>query len=616
MQNTFVGSGKENAYQGLKERYATKASDTLNHAERLSEKYNRFSLVRLISFLAGVSLVAVLWVQWWPAGAAATVLFLFLFYRFVLWHQSIKRQEELNRRLHEINLAEVKAMDYDFSSFADGAGFARPEHPYDIDLDIFGPHSLYQSCNRTVSVLGARQLAHLMIQPASVEQIKARQQAVRELAPKIDWRQDFQALGMGTTDDEMHFQMLKAWIQDPLFFKGKKWLKAMLIIVPIWMTLGTVLSFTILPMEAIIFFLILPAIVLRNTLKKVNELHNRTGKAVDILEKYADLIKHVEEKEWEASLLKKMSAHFSKNGVIASKRIRRLAYIINQLNVRFNPFAILLNLYALWDLQWMQQLDQWKMKNGALLLTWFEGLQQIDALNSLAVLHANNPDWIFPQIQSEEKIHTLQMGHPLIHREKRVPNDLELPTDGHIKLVTGSNMGGKTTFLRTLGLNVVMATTGLPVCARTFALPPLWVYTSMRTQDSLHESTSSFFAELKRLKTIIEAVESHKNTQPPAPKILFLLDEILKGTNSADRHKGSKALLLQLIQSKGSGLVATHDLELGQLESQYPDSIENWCFEVDIEEGKLSFDYKLKRGVSKSFNATILMKEMGINIKN
>lgn len=616
MQNTLEDSAKESAYKDLKEQYAAKASDTLHHAERLSEKYNRFSLVRLISFLAGVSLVAVLWVQWWPAGGAGTVIFLLLFYRFVLWHQSIKRQEELNRRLHQINLAEVQAMDYDFSSFADGAAFAGPEHPYDIDLDVFGPHSLYQSCNRTVSVLGARQLAHLMTRPASTEKIKARQEAVRELAPHIDWRQDFQALGMGTTDDEAHFHLLKDWIQDPLFFDGKKGLKAMLIIVPIWMTLGTVLSFTIFPLETIIFFLILPAIVLRNTLKKVNELHNRTSKAVDILEKYADLIKHVEAKEWEAPLLKKISAHFSKNEVIASKSIRRLAYIINQLNVRFNPFAILLNLYALWDLQWMRQLDQWKTKNGALLLTWFEGLQQIDALNSLAVVHANNPDWIFPEIRLEEKVHTLQMGHPLIHREKRVPNDLELPTDGHIKLVTGSNMGGKTTFLRTLGLNVVMAMTGLPVCARTFALPPLWVYTSMRTQDSLHESTSSFFAELKRLKTIIEAVESHKNTQPPAPKILFLLDEILKGTNSADRHKGSKALLLQLIQSKGSGLVATHDLELGHLEAKYPNSIENWCFEVDIEEGKLSFDYKLKRGVSRSFNATILMQEMGINIKN
>lgn len=616
MQNTLDDTGIEKTDERLKQWYSAKASNTLSIAEQLSEKYNRFSLVRLVSFLLGVSVVALIWVQWWPLGMVSTVVFLLLFYRFVVWHQSIKRQEELNRRLHEINLAEVKAVDYDFSSFDNGADNAQAAHPYAIDLDIFGDHSIYQSCNRTISVLGARHLAQMLTRPAEVETIGARQGAIRELAPLIDWRQDFQALGMGTTDDEKHFQLLTPWLNDPLFFEGKKGLKAMLAIVPLWMIAGTVLSFTVLPLEAIIFFLLLPAVVLRNTLKKVNELHHRTSKAVDILEKYAAVIHHVEEKQFGSPLLTQIHAHFSQKGTIASKSIQRLAYIINQLNVRYNPFAILLNLYALWDLQWMLQLDRWKLKNGSLLLSWFEGLKQFDALNSLAVLYANNPDWVFPELSYQEVIQAELLGHPLIHSQKRVSNDLELPTDGHIKLVTGSNMGGKTTFLRTLGLNVVMAMTGLPVCARRFTLPPLWVYTSMRTQDSLHESTSSFFAELKRLKTIIEAVETHKNTQPPQSKVLFLLDEILKGTNSADRHKGSKALLLQLIQSKGSGIVATHDLELGGLEAQYPEAIENWCFEVDIEEGKLSFDYKLKRGVSKSFNATILMREMGIKVEN
>ncbi|MEL7120652.1 MAG: DNA mismatch repair protein MutS, partial [Bacteroidota bacterium] len=181
----------------------------------------------------------------------------------------------------------------------------------------------------------------------------------------------------------------------------------------------------------------------------------------------------------------------------------------------------------------------------------------------------------------------------------------------HWKLITGSNMGGKSTFLRTLGLNVIQAMAGLPVCAKKMSLPILQVYTSMRTQDSLHENTSSFFAELKRLRTIIEAVEEHETDKPG---ILFLLDEILKGTNSMDRHTGGKALILQMIKAGGAGLVATHDLELGILESEHPDAIENWCFEVAIDEGKLDFDYKLKRGVSKSFNATILMREMGIKV--
>lgn len=601
-------------YEALKINYDGKAILCREKAEKLSSKYNRFSLVRLLAFLGGAILVALLWVQWWVLGVGALVLFLVAFYRFVVWHQQIKKEEEHNRRLQQISENEMKALDYDFSPFKDGAAFTSPDHSYAVDLDVFGPHSIYQACNRTVTVLGSRQLARLFIEPASIGKIRKRQEALRELAPMNDWRQDFQALGSGSIDDDLHFRMLKEWLNDPLFFEGKKGLKAMLLVVPLWMTIGTILSFTLFPLEALIFFLILPALILRNTLKRINELHNRTSRAVDILEKYGDLVFHVEKQEFKSPLLQEVHAHFSKDTQVASKSIRRLAYIIGQLNVRLNPFAILLNLYALWDLQWMRQLDRWKKKNGDLMLGWFDGLKQIDALNSLAVVRANNPDWVFPELHKGHEVIAEGMGHPLLHPQTRVVNDLQLPTDGHIKLITGSNMGGKTTFLRTLGLNVVLAMTGLPVCARTFSLPPLWVYTSMRTQDSLHESTSSFFAELKRLKTIIEAVEAHQDTQPPEPKVLFLLDEILKGTNSADRHKGSKALLLQLIQSKGSGLVATHDLDLGELEAKHPEAIENWCFEVDIEEGKLSFDYKLKRGVSKSFNATILMREMGIKV--
>ena len=173
-------------------------------------------------------------------------------------------------------------------------------------------------------------------------------------------------------------------------------------------------------------------------------------------------------------------------------------------------------------------------------------------------------------------------------------------------------MAGKSTWLRTVGINIVLALAGAPVCATEFRLPLLQVYTSMRTQDALHESTSSFYAELKRLKFIIEAVEDPAKTNDIP--VFFLLDEILKGTNSRDRHTGAKALIRQLIASRGAGLIATHDLELGALEAEAEGRIENWAIEVDIKDGKLFFDYKLKRGVSQSFNATLLMQQMGIKI--
>ncbi|MDX1665785.1 MAG: hypothetical protein R3350_01075, partial [Saprospiraceae bacterium] len=291
----------------------------------------------------------------------------------------------------------------------------------------------------------------------------------------------------------------------------------------------------------------------------------------------------------------------------ASQAIERLSYIISQLNVRYNAFAILLNVFALWDLNWTFRLEKWRNDYGDQLPSWFEALAEFEAMSCMANSAFNNPEWIFPQVYDQGVLHIEQMGHPLIARDRRVCNDLHMPTNGHIKLITGSNMAGKSTFLRTAGINMVLALAGGPVCARVLRMPPLQVYTSMRTQDALHENTSSFFAELKRLKFILEAVEAGKN-------VFFLLDEILKGTNSRDRHTGSEALIRQLIRFRGAGLIATHDLELGKLEGESEGRVENLCLEVQVVDGQLHFDYRIKKGVSKSFNATLLMKNMGIQI--
>jgi DNA mismatch repair ATPase MutS len=314
-----------------------------------------------------------------------------------------------------------------------------------------------------------------------------------------------------------------------------------------------------------------------------------------------------------------MQAVFGASDVTASKRISRLSYIIGQLNVRYNAFAILLNISALWDLQWVYQLEKWKKQEKDHLPGWFEALATFEALCSYANLNYNNPSWSFPDVGNKNSVDAEALGHPLIHESERICNDINIPLNGHIKLVTGSNMAGKSTFLRTVGLNIILALSGAPVCAKRLSLPHLIVYTSMRTQDALHESTSSFYAELKRLKFIIEAVEEQAGIAEDSKEkqhVFFLLDEILKGTNSVDRHTGSKALIRQLIESKGSGIIATHDLELGKLEESYGGHVENLCIEVEIKDGKLYFDYKLKKGVSESFNATLLMQNMGIKISD
>ena len=391
------------------------------------------------------------------------------------------------------------------------------------------------------------------------------------------------------------------------FVSNNKWLKTALVFVPLWMLLGMTLSFYYLSWPMAVFFVLLPGIILGKTTEKVNETHNRTTHAEKMLSFYAKLIKHIETEPFESEKLNTLKASFTSNNQKASTQIQRLSYIIGQLNVRYNAFAILFNLAGLWDLQYVNKLEKWKAINKTALPKWFDALQEFEALNSLATLYYNNQDWTFPTITKNSPLKGTQLGHPLIHRSKRIANDFNTPTQAHIKLITGSNMAGKSTFLRTVGINIILAMSGSAVCAKELSLPLLQVYTSMRTQDALHESTSSFYAELKRLKVIIEAVEQENN-------IYFLLDEILKGTNSKDRHTGSRALIEQMIKSKGAGIIATHDLELGNMEANANGAIENLCMEVAVENGKLRFDYTLEKGVSKSFNATILMKEMGINI--
>ena len=275
--------------------------------------------------------------------------------------------------------------------------------------------------------------------------------------------------------------------------------------------------------------------------------------------------------------------------------------------MRYNFFAIFLNILVLWDIQWVSRLERWKKEHHSNLANWFVSLNEFDALISLSTLAYNKPDWTFPTIHENATLKGIELGHPLIPSKELISNDFMMPTNEHIKLVTGSNMAGKSTFLRTVAINIVLALSGSKVCAKEMSLPHLDVYTSMRTTDALHENTSSFYAELKRLKIILDAVDRKE-------QVYFLLDEILKGTNSKDRHTGSKALIEQLIKSGGAGIIATHDLELSILESKYDGNLENLCMEVEVNNDELTFDYKLKKGVSKSFNATTLMRNMGIKI--
>lgn len=601
--------------QQLKDFYQKRQATFQQMSAELRSKYAKFSLVRLLVFVVGVAITIYLGGMAWYGAILFFFAFVAAFYQFMKWHQGILRAAQHNEELAKINGLESSALAHDFSHFQNGAQFLEMEHPYALDLDLFGEHSLFQYINRTSTEIGRQRLAQYLKEPSSTEVIMARQEAIQELQEKMDWRQHFQAHGRETTDNPAHLQALLSWLKDPAFVKDNSWLKLALYLAPIWFVAALVLWAFYWPWQFFLLMLIPPAIVLQRTLQRVNDTHVRTAHAEAMLNHYARLIKHVEQGHFQAPLLKELQALFVQKDSTASGKIDRLSYLISQLNVRFNVFAIVLNIGGLWDLQWVYRLEKWREAQKEALPQWFAALQEFEVLSSLGNLAYNHPHWHFPIITTAREIEAVGIGHPLIPRDKVVTNDIHMPIQGHIKLITGSNMAGKSTFLRTLGVNLVLGLSGSPVCAASLGLPQLQVYTSMRTQDALHESTSSFYAELKRLKVIIEAVEAAARGIEQERPIFFLLDEILKGTNSVDRHTGAKALIHQLIEFKGGGLIATHDLELGALEAQAAGAIENLRIEVEIQDGELHFDYKLKKGVSQSFNATLLMQQMGIRVK-
>ena len=587
--------------------YSTRAKEFATIAQTLSEKYNRFSLVRLLIFVVGAAIFFFLWSYGWMA-AVFVILFLAGFARFVYWHQDIKRAQRHHENLTKVNENELQYFQFKTTEFDGGKTFVDANHPYSVDMDIFDDHSFFQYANRGSSSIGKICFADWLKAPADKPEILARQKAIAELRDQLDWRQNFQALGMAAEDEVEHINALKDWLSNPPFVSNKKGLQAMMYIAPILGIAGIVLWATYLPWTIAILFFLPAGIILKQTLENVNATHAKTAKAGDILAHYGKLIAHIESNEFHSEKLKRLQSVFFIDEKNASKSVQQLSYIITQLNVRYNAFAILLNILTLWDLHWVNKLEKWKAEQQEQLPQWFDALKEFEAVLSFSTLYYNNQDWIFPTIAEDKHLHAVQIGHPLIDRNVRVCNDIEIPTEGHLKLITGSNMAGKSTFLRTVGLNIILAMSGSAVCAKEFSLPILQVYSSMRTVDALHENTSSFYAELKRLKIIIEAVEARDN-------IFFILDEILKGTNSNDRHTGSKALIQQFIDSQGSGLIATHDLELGGMEGTAEGAIENLCMEVEVDGSELIFDYTIKKGVSQSFNATQLMKQMGIKIK-
>jgi ABC-type multidrug transport system fused ATPase/permease subunit len=529
-----------------------------------------------------------------------------LFFYCINLYQRVKDKAAFTKALIDINKTEIEFLNGQPSIYDGGKEYIDPHHPYSYDLDVFGEASLYAFLNRATTSYGKENLAKALLHPDTTI-IKDRQDSIKELSGKINFRQPLQASGSLHVIEQSDMNKLKTWLAFPTVFK-KPALYYLLLVFPVTTLLSLVLYFssgdkTWLNLFSGLFILnfFITAAFLKNIMKQV-----AASTAVSkVLEQFALQLSEIEKQSFHSSLLKDLQNNLENDNVTAAHSIKKLASLFKYLDFIINPvMSALLNGLSLFHIHILFALDKWKKKNDEHVMKWLQTIGEFESLNSFANLAFNNPSYCYPEILNDETIATTQMTHPLIRKERGVSNDISFQQQKFIVL-TGSNMSGKSTFLRTLGINIVLAKTGSVVCAKTFSLFPFDLYVSMRITDSLQDSESFFYAELKRLRAIIQHMEEKNKT-------FVMLDEILRGTNSNDKHNGTVGLIRKLVTNKACGIIATHDLTIADLSSAYAGYVGNKCFESEIIDGELVFDYKLKDGVCTRLNATFLMKKMGV----
>lgn len=575
-----------------------------------SSESARFGALRLLAFgllIFGVYLFSTSsnLLLPWSIVLAGLVLFALL----IVLHNKVKSRINILKNIQQINKGEIDRLNLNLHEFEAGTEYKDKLHPFVNDLDVFGQHSLFQTINRCATKEGEQVLADMFKSKVSYAEAIKRQAIVKELSGAIDWRQEFQS-GNGTVYNEVgEIGALVEWVNEPQFYQSRpflKWITLFFPIVPVGVLIA--MNYGLAPILGLSIIMILPVLFARSK-KVITEIKERTSRRLKDLKRYVYLIEMIENKQLESQELKDLQSTLLVHGK-ASHKIGKLKSILTWMEGTDNVFFYILSHFTiLWEFQIVRFLDQWKASNKEHILSWVDTVEQFDAYNSIAGFAYANVNFVYPELTNEEYDFAAEnLGHPLISGEERISNDFEFTGISKLMLITGSNMSGKSTFLRTIGVNIFLANIGAPVCATKCRLSPMYLFTSMRTEDSIEESTSSFYAELKRIEQLISVAKT-------GDKVLFMLDEILKGTNSQDRHNGAEALIRQMRKFELTGFISTHDLELTDLEQEKELSLTNYSFTSEFENDRLIFDYKIKNGPCTSFNASQLMRSIGIELQ-
>lgn len=585
--------------------------------------------LRLTLFLMAIALGLAVWREWLPRLALwGEIALIVLFVVTARWHDRVLRRVERARVHEEINRRAIHRLR---RSFADIPVRTRApcgaEHPYAADLDLFGARSLAQLLDDTATRVGESRLWQWLLLPGEIASLPGRQEAVRELAAAFDFREGLEAEGRllssrqrGATEtgtaqegaDKVDPERLIRWAGGAVDPRPGRWRFLAFVLPPITIALWALWFFDVIaPPIWLLFFGVQIAIAIYFGRLASARFADAEGPG-ERLGSFHDLFAHIEGARFESPALKSCAERLRSSGDLPSVEMKRLSFALDLLRLRHQPlFHLPLAAIFLWDLFFAADLEAWRARCGGRIGEWFDALADIEAMSSLAGFAALDERPCWPELTDETCLMAEALAHPLIAPERCVPNDLsiaagkgaDLPA---VLLVTGSNMAGKTTFLRAIGLNAVLALAGAPVRARAMRLGRIQVCSSMRVSDSLGEGLSLFHAEVRRMKAILDASE--------AGPVLFLLDEVLHGTNTAERQLASRAIVRALVERGAIGAIATHDVGLTDLETSLAGKALNVHFTDAIREGRLHFDYRLRPGVVATSNALWVIRQAGIEL--
>lgn len=593
--------------------YAERLNAARAEAAALDRRSALFAHLRVVAFVvaagaAGLVLFDKLpdW-RWLIAGGGLAGYML-----LAVRHDRVIRAEQraqVRAQLNERGLARLTGAWHAFPNR--GERYADPAHLYTGDLDVFGQGSLFQLLDETGTRLGEARLADWLSAPAAREEIHSRQGAVAELAPLLDFRQALVCEGRLAAKAKADPARFIDWAEGPDLLRPIRWAKALpFLLPPATLALYLLGQYGLVPSTLFWAGVSLQVLAVVLTRKTLGRLYERVSMGEAGFVRFEDTFSTLEGQAFMHPRLQALRSGLSADGPPVSVRLRRFSrlFAFAELRQSGQIYAVV-NLLLLWDLLWFFRLERWRHENGPKVRAWFSGLAEVEALASIAGYAHDHPHHAVPELVAEgPRFEARALGHPLLDRPVR--NDVSLPGPARALIVTGSNMSGKTTLLRAMGLNAVMALAGMPVCAQALTLSVLRVLTSMRVKDSLERGVSYFYAEVQRMKAVLDAAREAQG------QALFLLDEALLGTNARERQIASRELLRLLLSTGASGAVTTHDLSLTRLEAEPNLKVQNVHFRDLLEDGKMTFDYRLRPGVVETTNALKVLRMAGIELSD